>query len=129
MAFVTSLIMTSRDQFLMTSDQFEIGDDQNWSQKPPGPEKTRHGQDRWTLWSRELSETCILYMINGQNEKNHFAITLALSGTVPTIRSFYCKTFSELGQMDNFFQNQNCKSLYRNSSLNVTWGISNSPLS
>ena len=77
MAFVTSLIMTSRDQFLMTSDQFEIGDDQNWSQKPPGPEKTRHCQDRWTFWSRELSEPCILYMINGQNEKNHFTITLA----------------------------------------------------
>ncbi len=60
-SFVTSLIMTSRDQLLIISDQFEIGDDQNWSQNPQDPEKARNSQDRWTLRSRELSETCTLY--------------------------------------------------------------------
>ncbi len=69
---MTRLIMNSRDQFLMTSDQFEIGDDQNRSQNPQDPEKARNGQDCWTLRSRELSVTYIIYMINSQNEKNHF---------------------------------------------------------
>ena len=45
-AFVTSLVMTSwffdhfhvlHGQFYMISDQFEKGDDQNWSQKPQAP--------------------------------------------------------------------------------------------